>query len=125
MSNSICGPSKDLNHVTAFLRTEEMDQAQSYLERGRELRRLCDADLKEIWVAAFERWFESRSTRTGRNMDDVAAEIRLRGLEMPYDRVRSKIDRLRKKLEHYDRKTVEKMTKAVWELSAARSKLQP
>ncbi len=58
-------------------------------------------------------------------MDDVAAEIRLRGLEMPYDRVRSKIDRLRKKLEHYDRKTVEKMTKAVWELSAARSKLQP
>ena len=101
-----------------------MDQAQSYLDRGRQLRRFCDADLKEIWVVAFERWFESRSTQTGRIMDDVAAEIRLRGLNMPYDRVKSKIDHLKKKVDRHDPNTVEKVIKTIGELSAARNKRQ-
>ena len=105
--------------MTAFLRAAQMDQAQSYLERGRQLRELCDADLKEIWVEAFDRWFESRSTRTGRIMDDVAAEIRLRGLNMPYDRVKSKIDRLKENVDRHHPKTVEKMIKAMGKSSGA------
>ena len=72
-----------------------MDQALAYMQRGRVLNDCTDAKLMEVWVSAFERWFGQRSTQTGRCMDDAAAEIRLRGLHVPYDRVRAKVDKLR------------------------------
>jgi hypothetical protein len=90
------------------------------LKRGRQLEDLGDAELLEIWVGAFERWFESRSSQTGRKMDDAATEIKLRGLGMPYDRVRLKIEQLRKKVRLHDPKLLNE--KLQIELRAVQSK---
>jgi hypothetical protein len=57
-----------------------MNNARTYLERG--LKNCSDVELMDLWITAFERWFEQRSPQTGRHMDDAAAEIRLRGLDM-------------------------------------------
>jgi hypothetical protein len=81
-----------------FLQEALKDQAGAYLERGRVHENCGDDELMDVWVSAFELWFETRSGHTGRDMDDVAAEIRLRRLNIPYDRVKLKIDQLRKKI---------------------------
>jgi hypothetical protein len=50
-------------------------------------------------VVGFERWFE-----TAGNSRDAAAEIRLRWLKMPYERVKNKIRALRTELASLDPK---------------------
>jgi hypothetical protein len=97
-------PIPDLKLRNTLLRKAHTYQAQSYLERGRQLEKFGDAELLDIWVGAFERWFESRSSQTGRKMDDVATEIRLRELGIPYHRVKLKIEQLTKKVRFYDPK---------------------
>jgi hypothetical protein len=78
----------------SYLQHELLDETRSYLERGRALRSVADAAAIDAWVATFEHWFEKRTAETTRNMDDAAAELRLRNLDLPYERVKSKIDTL-------------------------------
>src|SRR5215475_14490706 len=67
----------------------EMEEARSYLERGHALKDRIDEDLFEIWVATVQRWYPSRSDALERDMNDAAAEIRLRNLTIPTKRLRS------------------------------------
>lgn len=83
----------------SYLQHELMSETRAYIERGRSLKRSSDQDVLDIWVVTFERWFEHRTTENAQNMEDAAAELRLRGLEPPYERVRPKIDVLRAETE--------------------------
>jgi hypothetical protein len=56
-------------------------ETQSYLERGRRLQGLTDAQLASKWVIDFKAWRASRSDEQDRGdsteMDDASAEFRL------------------------------------------------
>jgi hypothetical protein len=76
------------------LQHAQMNQTRDYAERGRALASLTDDEVKSVWVAMFETWFDKKTPENARNMDDAAAELRLRDLEPPYDRVKAKTDEL-------------------------------
>jgi hypothetical protein len=83
----------------SYFQHELMNETRAYIERGRRLERSSDQDVMDAWVAAFEHGLEHRTSEDARNMEDAAAELRLRGLEEPHERVRSKIDALRAEME--------------------------
>jgi hypothetical protein len=85
-----------------FLQHELMNETRAYIERGRRLQTLSDDEIVNTWVATFERWFDEKTAVNSRDMDDAAAEIRLRGLEMPYERVKNKTRALRAELAWLD-----------------------
>ena len=81
---------------TAAIATEELaDQTRSYLERGRRLQGLTDTQLLSKWVADFRAWRASRSDTDDpgnrADIDDTAAEMRLRDLEPPYDEIQDEV----------------------------------
>jgi hypothetical protein len=88
--------------LDAFLQHELMNETRDYIERGRRLQTLSSAGIFNSWVVGFERWFETAGN--SRDMDDAAAEIRLRWLKMPYERVKNKIRALRTELASLDPK---------------------
>lgn len=90
-------PGDDL--AESYIQHELMNETRAYIERGRGLGRSSDQDVLDMWAATFERWFEHRTTENTQNMDDAAAELRLRGLEPPYEQVRPKTDVLRAEIE--------------------------
>jgi hypothetical protein len=71
-------------------------RTQSYLERGRRLQGLTDAHLASKWVSDFRSWRASRAATDDpgnfADLDDIAAELRLRNLEAPYDQVQSEVN---------------------------------
>ena len=77
-----------------LLHHAQMIETRDYLERGRALASQTVDEIKSVWVAMFERWFDEKTAENRRNMDDAAAELRLRDLEPPYDRVKAKTDEL-------------------------------
>jgi hypothetical protein len=92
---------------------EETDRAQaadflaretkSYLERGRRLQGLTDAQLASKWVADFQSWRASRAATDDpgnfADLDDTAAELRLRNLEAPSDQVQSEVNAMVQEIE--------------------------
>ena len=77
--------------VNAFLQHMSMEQRQDYLMRGR---RLADIDVGRLnadWIVAVRRWLAHKSRSNERTMDDLAAELRLRGLEPPYGAVQQEL----------------------------------
>jgi hypothetical protein len=85
---------KDDDISAEYLHHALMNETRDYLARGRRLAASSDQEVQNVWVAAFERWFEQKTAENVRNMDDAAAELRLRNLEPPYDRVKAKTEEL-------------------------------
>ena len=89
----------------ALLQSALMDEAGDYLQRGRRFEGVATAQLNEQWTAAFRQFvrvaagFEAGS-RTGRydtrDLDDAAAELRLRGLDLPLDAVKDEAGALQR-----------------------------
>ena len=77
-----------------LLQHAQMKETQDYVGRGRALASQTDDEVESVWVAMFERWFDEKTAENRRNMDDASAELRLRDLEPPYDRVKAKTDEL-------------------------------
>ena len=73
-----------------FIHHELMNEARAYVERGRKLQTLTNDEILDTWTALFERRFDSKAAEIARDMNDAATEIRLRGIEMPYERVKDK-----------------------------------
>jgi len=73
--------------VNAFLQHESMKQMQGYLARGRRFAKLDVERLNADWIIAVKRWLAHKHRTKERMMDDLAAELRLRGLEPPYGAV--------------------------------------
>ena len=73
--------------VNAFLQHKSMKQMQDYLARGRRFAKLGMARLNKDWIIAVRSWLANKYRTKERLMDDLAAELRLRGFEPPYGAV--------------------------------------
>src|SRR4029453_18808391 len=77
--------------VNAFLQHRSMKQMQDYLARGRRFAKLDIGRLNNDWVIAVRSWLAHKHRTKERMMDDLAAELRLRGLEPPYGAVEQEL----------------------------------
>jgi hypothetical protein len=84
--------------VDAIVQSELMEETAAYLSRGRPHASLTAQEAGQQWVAAYTRWFAERTAERQREWDDLAAELRLRGLEPPYDTVRPILERMREEI---------------------------
>ena len=77
--------------VNAFLKHKGMEQRQDYLARGRRFATLDVGQLTEGWIIAVRNWLAHKDRTNELHMDDLAAELRLRGLEPPYGAVEQEL----------------------------------
>src|SRR5215475_7275751 len=77
--------------VNAFLQHKSMEQMQDYLACGRRFAKLGTGQLTEGWIIAVRTWLAHKDRTNERMMDDLAAELRLRGLEPPYSAVEQEL----------------------------------
>jgi hypothetical protein len=77
--------------VNAFLQHKSMEQMQNYLARGRGFDKLNVGRLNKDWIIAVRSWLAHKDRTKERLMDDLAAELRLRGLEPPYGAVEQEL----------------------------------
>jgi hypothetical protein len=78
--------------IEAMIASKAMDDKAVYLSRGRQHASLPLEDLRTLWTEAFKALFYSRPKVSSTPMDDVAAELALRGEDPPYDRMPLEID---------------------------------
>jgi hypothetical protein len=67
----------------------DVNEALSYMKRGRALKDYGDDELSNVWAACVERWFRGPTDAKQRDMNDAAAEIRVRGRPVPTERLGS------------------------------------
>jgi len=102
--------------VNAFLQHKSMEQMQDYLARGRRFAKLDVGRLNKDWINAVRSWLAHKHRTKERMMDDLAAELRLRGLESPYGAVeRDLADRSAQTNEAKRKKTVRKVAREIGE----------
>jgi hypothetical protein len=77
--------------VNAFLQNKSMEQRQDYLTRGRRFAKIEVERLNADWILAVRRWLAGKNRPDERTMDDLTAELRLRGLEPPYGAVEQEL----------------------------------
>jgi hypothetical protein len=77
--------------VNAFLKHRGMEQRQDYLARARRFATLDVGQLTEDWIIAVRDWLADKDRPKERMMNDLAAELRLRGLEPPYGAVEQEL----------------------------------
>jgi hypothetical protein len=86
-----------------FLQHTLMEETADYLRRGRLHESLPLPELNELWVGAFRAWFEQRGQQEESQrltvINDLSAELRLRGYDPPYDRVPEEASRMRAEVE--------------------------
>jgi hypothetical protein len=80
--------------AVAALRHAEMRETQDYVERGRALAGHTDEQVKDVWAATFEKHFAEPTKESARNMNDAGAELRLRNIDLPVERVQETFDAL-------------------------------
>jgi hypothetical protein len=73
--------------VNAFLQHKSMEPMQNYLARDRRFAKLDIGRLNKDWIIAVRSWLTHKDRTKERLMDDLAAELRSRGLEPPYGAV--------------------------------------
>ena len=77
--------------VEEFLQHALMKETADYARRGRQFASALVSDINDQWTAAFQAVFTQQQQHRIREMDDLAAELRIRGLEPPYDRVEQEV----------------------------------
>jgi hypothetical protein len=77
--------------IDQFLQHRKMEQTQDYLNRGRRFAALEAGQLSEDWVNAVRMWLARKDNSRERTMDDLAAELELRGSEPPYEEVKQEL----------------------------------
>jgi hypothetical protein len=78
-------------NVDAFLQHRSIEQRRNYLARGRRFAALHVGHLNESWISAVRNWLARKDQTAEFVMDDLTAELRLRGLEPPYDAVKQEL----------------------------------
>ena len=71
-------------NIYAFLQHRSIEQRRSYLARGRRFLVLDVAQLSKSWITAVNNWLARKDRASEITMDDLTAELRLRGLDPPY-----------------------------------------
>ena len=98
--------------VKAFLQHKSLEQMQDYLARGRRFTKLTVARLNADWIIVVRSWLAHKHSTNERMMDDLAAELRLRGLEPPYGAVEQELaDRSAQTNEAERKKTVREVAR--------------
>src|SRR6478609_1749091 len=82
----------------AFVVHNEMEQTRAYLERGRRFEHMPVEALNEGWAAAFKLVLLPKDQRRPSDQHDFGAELRLRGLEIPYHLVQDAMNELRQRI---------------------------
>jgi len=77
--------------IDQFLQQKKMEQTQDYLGRGRRFKGLDSSQLNDDWVSAVRRWLARKDRSREQTMDDLAAELELRGAEPPYHAVKQEL----------------------------------
>lgn len=103
-----------------FLRYALMEETRSYLERGRTLAHLGKEELFVLWTTLVERWFYDRSEMNQRDMDDAAAEIRFRGLDMPEKTLDSFFEKIKEQVRLHPQGKNEKTKQQILHFFAGR-----
>jgi hypothetical protein len=78
-------------NIFAFLQHRSIEQRRSYLARGRCFVVLDVGQLSKGWISAVKNWLARKDRASEITMDDLTAELRLRGLEPPYDAVKQEL----------------------------------
>ena len=78
-------------NIYAFLQRRSIEQSRSYLARGRRFVVLDVGQLNKSWITAVNNWLARKDRASEIMMDDLTAELRLRGLEPPYDVVKQEL----------------------------------
>jgi hypothetical protein len=94
----------EIELVEEFLEHALMKETADYVQRGRQYATAFVADINDQWTAAFQAVFTQQQQHRIREMDDLAAELRIRGLEPPYDRVEQEVAALQEALTSLDTK---------------------
>src|SRR5262245_22881517 len=106
--------------VNAFLQHKSMNQMQDYLARGRRFVGLDMERLNKDWVIALRGWLAHKHRTKERLMDDLAAELQLRGLEPPYGAVEQDLaDRSTQTSETERNRTVREIAQEIGEFMRA------
>ena len=71
--------------------TGAIEQTQDYLARGRRFATLDVGQLSEDWIIAVRSWLARKDRARERMMDDLTAELQLRGSDPPYDTVKKEL----------------------------------
>jgi len=79
---------------------------QDYLARGRRFTKFDVRQLTKDWITAFRGWLVHKDHANERMMDDLAAELQLRGLEPPYLSVERKLANCSAQTKESERKKV-------------------
>jgi hypothetical protein len=92
--------------VVAFVEHRKMEQTQDYLARGRRFATLDVGQLSEDWIIAVRSWLARKNRAGERMMDDLTAELQLRGFEPPYDAVKQQLAARFSNIEEVEQKKV-------------------
>jgi hypothetical protein len=74
-----------------FLQRRNVEQRRKYLARGRRFVVLDAGQLGKSWIAAVRNWLARKDRAAEVTMDDLTAELRLRGLEPPYEAIKHEL----------------------------------
>jgi hypothetical protein len=78
-------------NIHAFLKRRSIEERRDYLANGRRFAPLDVGQLSESWITAVRNWLARKDRTNELTMDDLTAELRLRGLEPPYDAVKREL----------------------------------
>src|SRR5262249_48928817 len=84
--------------MLAYLEDRRLDEAADYVRRGRAYERETAEQLEAEWIAGFRAWVASSAKDEifdRRSLDDTEAEMYLRSVRPPFDRVQNEIEVLR------------------------------
>jgi hypothetical protein len=115
MGETVRDPRDPEAMVKAFLQYKIMEQMQDYLNGGRRFAKIDDERLSEDWIIAVRSWLAHKRRAKERIMDDLAAELRLRGLEPPYGAVEQELADRSQTNEAERKKTVREVAREIGE----------
>jgi hypothetical protein len=78
--------------IDAFLQSRSTEQSQDYLARGRRFSTFEVKQLNQGWITATRSWLARKAQAIEQRMDDLASELRLRGLQPPYDAIKRELN---------------------------------
>lgn len=88
-------PDKKLNQeIMAMFASRRMDEQQSYLVRGRALVSQETEALLSAWLFELNAWADDKVQFDRQRMDDVEAELGLRGIDVPADQAPDAVEKL-------------------------------
>jgi hypothetical protein len=107
---------KDPRQLLMHSCSTSLQQMQDYLARRRRFTKLDVAQLNADWIIAVRSWLAHKDRTNEQMMDDLAAELLLRGIEPRYGAVKQELtDRSAQKKEAERNKAVKEVAREIGE----------